>query len=83
MDSKIAACPWDPIHDFRSYAEFDRFVEWMNTQIASGIAEEISVSSHYIGSTSLSEKWFKHVGSGIVWRLVWPDPPFTGVFEPV
>ena len=72
-------CPWEKINDFRSLLEFNRFVHW----VSENIAMEIPVKSPYAGATSLDEKWFIHIDSGEVWRLVWPDPPFTGVFEQV
>lgn len=83
MDSQMNACPWERMDDFRTRGEFDRFVAWAGAQVTSGDAVEIPVASPYIGASSFTEKWFKHVPSGGVWRLVWPDGPFTGVFEPV
>jgi hypothetical protein len=77
----MKTCPWDPISDFRTRGEFDRFVSWMVAQVASGDAEEVAVARHYLDAPSFTEKWFKHRKSGSVWRLVWPDGPFTGVFE--
>ncbi len=83
MDSQMSACPWDLIDDFRTRGEFERFVAWIEAQVASGDAQEIPVVSPYVGASSFSEKWFRHIASSSVWRLVWPDGPFTGVFEPV
>ena len=76
-------CPWDPIDDFRTRGEFERFESWMGAQVASGDAEEIAVARPYLHAPSFTEKWFKHLRSGSVWRLVWPDGPFTGIFERV
>ena len=76
-------CPWEKIDDFNSLSEFNRFVDWINDQVGKSIAKEIPVKSPYAGATSLKEKWFVYIESNDVWRLVWPDPPFTGVFEPV
>jgi hypothetical protein len=77
----MTVCSWDDIDNFQSRAEFDRFVAWMNGQVASGEAIEIDVAAPYLGATTFTEKWFQHIGSGEVWRLVWPDSPFTGLFE--
>lgn len=74
-------CPWESIGDFQSYSEFERFVGWMNEQLKSGVAEELPVRTPYIGTTTFREKWFRHVASGRIWRLVWPDAPFTGIFD--
>ena len=77
------ACPWEKISDFRSYSEFERFVEWMDEQVRSAVAVEVPVERPYIGATTFREKWFRHIATGSTWRLVWPDAPFTGVFETV
>lgn len=80
----MKTCPWDKINDFQSLSEFNRFIDWMNEQVKSGQAEELPVEKRYLGECAgFPEKWFRHVRSGQTWRLVWPDAPFTGVFEPV
>lgn len=76
-------CPWKAISDFRSRGEFERFQSWIEAQVASGDAQEVPVAKPYIDAPSFTEKWFKHLASSTVWRLVWPDGPFTGVFERV
>ena len=81
MDKEISTCPWEAIYDFHSREEFDRFEVWLKKQIASGEALEVTVTTPYIDAPSFTEKWFKHLCSGAVWRLVWPDGTFTGVFE--
>jgi hypothetical protein len=77
------ACPWDSIIGFQSASEFDRFVAWMSDQVQSATAEEVPVRDPYLGATAFHEKWYRHVASDRTWRLVWPDGPFTGLFEPV
>jgi len=79
----MKACPWERISNFRSYSEFERFVAWINEQLKSAIAEELPVQKPYIGATTFRERWFLHIESGKVWRLVWPEAPFAGIFEPV
>lgn len=83
MDNQVKQCPWVSIDDFARLSEFNRFVAWMNDQVKNGLAEETSVISPYMGATTFKEKWFKHVETGQVWRLVWPDGPFHGIFEKV
>ena len=78
----MTACPWDEIRGFRSPGELNRFVAWMNEQVEAGNAAELPVERRYMGAT-FAEKWFRHLASGQTWRLVWPDAPFIGVFEPV
>jgi len=79
----MKACPWEKISDFQSMSEFNRFVDWMNEQVRAGHAEEVPVRMPYIGATAFREKWVRHIESGEIWRLVWPDAPFAGVFEVV
>ena len=78
----MKTCPWKNISDFQSLSEFNRFVEWMADQTGSGTAEEVPVEKTYLGGNTFREKWFRHIGSGQIWRVVWPDAPFKGVFEP-
>ncbi len=28
-------------------------------------------------------RWFQDIETGAIWRLVQPDPPFRGLWEPV
>ncbi len=76
-------CPWDMIDNFQSQGEFDRFLRWLDGQVADGIAHKTVVKQPYLGANTFKEAWFEHVGSGQLWRLVWPDFPFTGLFAPV
>tara|TARA_B100000989_G_C19407840_1_gene412919 strand:+ start:472 stop:714 length:243 start_codon:yes stop_codon:yes gene_type:complete len=76
-------CPWKEILDFKNLSEFTQFTSWMEEQVDSGKAKELEVEIPYAGSTAFKEKWFCHISSGTVWRIVWPDPPFTGVFEKI
>jgi hypothetical protein len=55
----------------------------MQNQVAAGLAEEVEVEHPYINAPSLKEKWFMHVENSCIWRIVWPDGPFTGLFEKV
>lgn len=75
-------CPWEKINGFQSPREFERFKQWISEQVDLEKAQEISVNSKLKGPY-WHQRWFKHNQSGIVWRLVEPEPPFTGVFEPV
>jgi len=79
----MKSCPWEKITGFQSLSEFNRFVDWISRQVSAGHAEELPVLKPYVGATTFHENWFRHVASGQTWRLVWPDAPFSGVFEPV
>lgn len=74
---------WARINDFKGILEFERFVAWIDDLIKSGGAIEHHVDHPYAGSTSLKERWITKAGRQQMWRIVWPDGPFKGVFEPV
>lgn len=76
-------CPWETIDDFRSLIEFERFGKWIDEQTVAGEALQVEVIRPYLDAPAFREKWYCHAASGEVWRLVWPDGPFTGLFEQV
>ena len=82
MDNTMNKCPWAEISSFHSLIEFQDCERWVTEQIQSGVAEEIEVEEPFSG-ISFEERWFKYLPSGEIWRLVEPDPPFCGLFEPV
>lgn len=73
---------WEEIGGVQSPGEFVRFASWMEEQLNNGTATKVPVTAPYLGA-SFDEAWFSHHDSGQVWRLVKPDFPFTGLFEPV
>jgi hypothetical protein len=73
---------WEQITAFDGPEEFRRFQQWLQDQVASGAAEEVSVAEQYSGS-DFDEKWYRNMHTNEIWRLVAPDPPFYGVFESV
>jgi hypothetical protein len=79
----MSGSEWDEIHGFKMLSEFERFVEWIDDRQKCGIVVEIPARDYYSGVSTFKQKWFRHVESGEVWRLVWPDDPFHGVFERV
>jgi hypothetical protein len=82
MDNSINVCPWEPIRDFQSLIEFEKFERWMSDQIRAGRAEEIPIEGDFKGIYPRA-RWFSHKNSGQVWRLAGPDGPFHGTFEPL
>ena len=74
---------WYEIRGFASPGEFERFVEYIRGQVRSGIAEETAADPAYGPGEIFGGRWYRHVASGAVWRLVPPDPPFTGLWERV
>jgi hypothetical protein len=83
MASEMNDCPWERIEVFSSHSEFVRFCDWMNNCIIANSAERVPVLHRYQGIESFTEEWFEHVDSRKQWRLVHPDGPFHGLFEPI
>jgi hypothetical protein len=74
---------WDEIHGFSSPSEYARFVRYLEGQVLSGAAKEIAPDPEYGAGEIYGGRWFQHSESGEIWRLVSPDPPFHGLWEPV
>lgn len=83
MASEMNNCPWEAIEAFSSHSEFVRFTEWMKDCITAHSAKKVPVLKRYQGIESFTEEWFQHRDSQQPWRLVHPDGPFRGLFEPV
>ena len=80
-------CPWEEVDGFSSLAEFRSFERWMTGQVSGGLARQVPTASPYRPETGsageaviLAEVWYQHLQSREVWRLVWPEPPFGGLF---
>jgi hypothetical protein len=82
MVTIMKQCSWEPIFEFDGWNEYERFQFWLNKQIENCIAEYVPVEKPYKGMSGLEECWIMHA-SGQVWRLIKPDPPFAGLFNPV
>ena len=74
---------WEEIHGFISPEEYKRFVQYLEAQIASGVAKERAADPLYGKGMIYGGRWFQHIETGAIWRLVPPDPPFRGLWEPV
>lgn len=74
---------WERIDGFASPAEFERFVAYIERQVAAGHAREVDVDPAYGHGEIYGGRWFEDPQTGQRWRLVDPDPPFRGVWEPV
>jgi hypothetical protein len=59
---------WEEIGTFGSLRERDRFLAWMEAQIADAVAVEIKAPAGE--SLEADERWFRHIPSGSLWRLV-------------
>jgi hypothetical protein len=76
----MSICPWEAIDAFVTPGEFARFERWLADQINDGEAIEVEPKP---GPQNLywKQRWVKHVDSGEVWVLAYPDPPFRGEFK--
>jgi hypothetical protein len=74
---------WKEIHGFRSPGEYDSFMKFLGEHITSRQIEEIEIDENYHDGEIYGGRWFKNLETGQIWRLVPPDPPFTGLWEPV
>lgn len=79
----MGKCVWEEIHGFSSPNEYDRFVLYIENQVRSGYAKELDCEQTYGKGQIFGGRWFQDIGSGEVWRLVPPDYPFKGLWEPV
>jgi len=71
---------WEKINHFGSLGERDRFLTWMRGQIENGLAEEIQAPADE--PFDADERWFRHIPSGTLWRLVPIDNPNGPGFWP-
>ena len=83
MENSLKQCVWEEIHGFTSPSEYTRFVKYIEQQVADLQAEEIIPNPNYGKGEIYGGRWFRHVNCLQVWRLVEPDYPFKGLWEPV
>ena len=83
MDTVMSGVVWEEIHGFESPGEYDRFVRYIENQVKSGHAREVAVDPDYGRGEIYGGRWFEDLDAGAVWRLVPPDFPFRGLWEPV
>lgn len=74
---------WEEIHGFRSLREFNKFVEYIENKVTAGEVVEIVPDPRFGKGEIYGGRWFKVASTGIIWRLVPPDIPFKGSWEPV
>lgn len=84
MDSmSMPGTVWEEIHGFATPGEYVRFVQYIEKQVKDGHAEEIVPDPDYGYGKIFGGRWFKDVQTSKTWRLVPPDIPFKGLWEPV
>jgi hypothetical protein len=71
------------IHGFTSAGEYARFIEHVEARVSAGLVEEIDADEAYGRGEIYGGRWFRDLATGVIWRLVPPDLPFRGLWEPV
>lgn len=74
---------WETIPAFSSSREYHAFVAYIEAEVDAGRAEEVPATPMFGGKYLFGERWFRDPGSGAVWRLMPPDPPMRGFWQPV
>ncbi len=74
---------WEPIDEFASPGEFQRFLRFLEGHIALGDIIEIPMDPSYGRGALYGGRWFCDANSHEIWRLIPPDFPFRGVWERV
>jgi len=77
----VNGCDWEPIERFESLADYEKFISWINGQVAAGRAALVALDPAKAWGNAWDEHWYQCVADREVWRLVGPDPPFRGVFK--
>jgi hypothetical protein len=74
---------WEEIDGFQSPGEFNSFVQYIENQVNSGLADEVDLDPDYGKDEIYGGRWFRNRETEEIWRLVPPDFPFTGLWEPI
>lgn len=74
---------WEEIHGFESLGEYNRFYQYIEAQVKAGYVRETEPDPDYDYGEIYGGRWFEDIDSGEVWRLIEPDFPFKGLWEPV
>ena len=74
---------WEEIHGFNSPEEYTRFVRYIEDQVVMGVAREREAHRQYGKGMIFGGRWFEDIETHEVWRLVAPDFPFRGLWEPI
>ena len=67
----------EEINEFYSIVEFEKFKKYIDELVNDDELVEISVQKQYAG---FQEKWYKCKICSKVWRMVYPDFPFKGIW---
>ena len=73
----------EQIHGFTGRTEYDRFVQFIESHVEAGNLIEVVIDKDYGRGQIYGGRWFRDSVKSAVWRLVPPDFPFRGLWEPV
>lgn len=80
----MSTCNWDAIHGFVSPGEYERFLLWLSAQVDAEVAETVQVTNPSADLIyGVEERWYRCKASGQTWRLVSPQAPYRGAWEPI
>lgn len=74
---------WEEIRGFNPPKEYAQFVRYIEGQVFAGVAREREADPHYGKGMIFGGRWFEDIETREVWRLVAPDFPFRGLWEPI
>lgn len=78
----VSACDCNSLHSVGKFHGWDDFNYFVQLLKSSSEFKEVPVLRPY-SKVGLTESWHQCLRCEQVWRLVSPDPPFTGLWEPV
>ncbi len=71
------------INGFKSLGEYNNFLQHIEAYIDSGDVKEIITDPEYENGMLYGGRWFHIIETDEIWRLIEPDNPFKGIWEPV
>jgi hypothetical protein len=71
---------WERIENFGSLREQESFCAWLQDEITKGISKEIDAPADQPHDPG--DRWFRHLPTGSLWRLVPLDNPYGPGFWP-
>ncbi len=74
---------WNRIAAFACERDFFEFSRRVNSAVAEGRARPVETDPNYGRAMIYGGRWISCERTGEVWRLVEPQPPFMGLWEPV
>ena len=71
------------VNGFYDYDEYTRFCHMIEGFVTNKLLVEVPVDPDYHEGMIYGGRWFRCCECGKIWRLIPPDYPFKGLWEPV